>query len=196
MKRYASTSCAAVAKKRHGDKVTVVGVVASLRERMNKEKGTRFGFLTLEDLSGMVEVICWASRPAQNGRPAQKGWTDWEGFAKSDEPIVVHGEVRINDREAENPKAEITAIEVEPLSVVRSQKTTEVSLRIDADDLTAELATALKTLLARHAGGTAVTVRAVIPEQTETTITLPLRIQPADELLDAARRLGFEVELH
>jgi DNA polymerase-3 subunit alpha len=38
-------------------------------------------------------------------------------------------------------------------------------------------------------------VRAVIPEQTETTISVPLRVQPADELLESARRLGFEVEL-
>ncbi len=195
MKRYASVGCAQVSKKRPGDKVSVVGVVASLRERMNKEKGTRFGFLTLEDLTGTVEIICWAARPAQNGRPAQKGWTDWELFAKSDEPLLVHGEVRINERDAENPKAEITALGIEPLSAVRSQKTTEVSLRIDADALTAERATGLRALIARHPGKTAVTVRAVIPEQTETTIAVPAKVQPVDELIDSARRLGFEVEL-
>jgi DNA polymerase-3 subunit alpha len=193
--RYASATCAAVAGKRHGDKVSVVGVVASLRERMNKEKGTRFGFVTLEDLTGTVEVVCWASRAASNGRPAQKGWADWELFCKGDEPLLVHGEVRINDREAENPRAEITAIDIEPLSAVRNQKTSEVALRIDADRLTAERASTLRTLLARHAGACAVTVRAVIPEQTETTIAVPLKVQPADELIEAARRLGFEVEL-
>jgi DNA polymerase-3 subunit alpha len=195
VRRYASTTCAAVAGKRHGDKVSVVGVAASVRERMNKEKGTRFGFVTLEDLSGTVEVVCWASRPAQNGRPAQKGWADWEHLCKGDEPLLVHGEVRINDREAENPRAEITAMDVERLSAVRSQKTSEIALRIDADRLTAERAAGLKGLLARHSGGCAVTVRAVIPEQTETTIAVPLRVQPADELIEAARRLGFEVEL-
>jgi DNA polymerase-3 subunit alpha len=107
----------------------------------------------------------------------------------------VHGEVRINDREAENPRAEITAIEVEPLSAVRRQKTSELALRIDADRLTGDRATSLKALLGRHPGACAVTVRAVIPEQTETTIAVPARIQPADELIEAARRLGFEVEL-
>jgi DNA polymerase-3 subunit alpha len=35
----------------------------------------------------------------------------------------------------------------------------------------------------------------VIPEQSETTIAVPLKITPADELLESARRLGFEVEL-
>jgi DNA polymerase-3 subunit alpha len=195
VKRYASATCSSVAQKRQGDKVTVVGVVAAARERMNKEKGTRFGFITLEDLTGTCEVICWASRPSSNGRPAQKGWADWEHCLKGDEPVVVHGEVRINNREEENPRAEITALEVEPLAAVRNQKTAEVALRIDAERLTRERAGELKTLLGRFAGTCPVTVRAVIPEQTETTISVPLRILPSDEVLEAVRRLGFEVEL-
>ena len=162
---------------------------------MTKEKGTRFGILTLEDLTGTVEVICWGGRPAQNGRPAQKGWQDWEAFVKSEEPILVHGEVRVNTRDEENPKAEITATDVEPLSRVRTHKTTEIALRIDADRLTADRAGSLKVLLGKHPGNTAVTVRAVIPSQTETTLSVPLKVQPGDDLLEAARRLGFEVEL-
>jgi DNA polymerase-3 subunit alpha len=194
-RRYASTTCAEVARKRHGDKAAVVGIVAALRERVTKEKGTRFGILTLEDLTGTVEVVCWGSRPAERGRPAQRGWADWEAFVKSEEPIVVHGEVRVNTRDEDNPRAEITATDVEPLSQVRKQKTSELALRIDADRLSPDRASTLKTLLVRHPGATAVTLRAVIPEQTETTIAVPLKVQPADELLDAARRLGFEVEL-
>ncbi|MGC3996614.1 MAG: DNA polymerase III subunit alpha [Anaeromyxobacter sp.] len=195
VKRYASATCASVATKRNGDKVTVVGIVAALRERMNKEKGTRFGFVTLEDLTGTTEVICWASRPAQNGRPAQKGWADWEMMLKGDEPVLVHGEMPINNREEENPRAEITAMDIEPLAAVRNQKTAEVALRIDAEKLSRERTADLKALLARFAGSCAVTVRAVIPEASETTLSVPLKVQPTDELLESARRLGFEVEL-
>jgi DNA polymerase-3 subunit alpha len=194
-KRYASTNCAAVASKRNGDKVTVVGVVASARERMNKEKGTRFAFLVLEDLTGTVEVACWASRGAQGNRPAQKGWADWEAVCTSDEPILVHAEVRMDTRDEENPKAGLTAIEIELLSSVRNQKTSEILFRIDADDLTGDRATALKALLARFPGGCAATVRAVIPSESETTLALPTKIQPSDDLIEQARRIGFEVEL-
>jgi DNA polymerase-3 subunit alpha len=194
-KRYASATCAAIAGKRNGDKVTVVGVVASARERMNKEKGTRFAFLVLEDLTGTVEVACWASRPAQNGRPAQKGWADWEAACTSDEPILVHAEVRMDTRDEENPKAGLTAIEIELLSSVRTQKTSEILFRIDADALTPDRATSLKALVARYPGGCPMTVRAVIPQESETTITVPSKIAPSDDLIEAARRLGFEVEL-
>jgi DNA polymerase-3 subunit alpha len=109
--------------------------------------------------------------------------------------VVVHGEVKINSREEENPRAELTALEVLPLSAVRSQKTSEVAMRIDAERLTPARAGDLRALLGKHPGGCAVTVRAVIPEQSETTLSVPLRIQPTDELLESARRLGFEVEL-
>ena len=39
------------------------------------------------------------------------------------------------------------------------------------------------------------TVRAVIPGETETTIKLQGKVAPADDLLEAARRTGFEPEL-
>ena len=195
VRRYASLTCAQVAGKRQGDKASVVGVVSQLREKANKEKGTRFGFFSLEDLSGTVEVVCWGSRPAQNGRPAQRGFADWEGMLKSDEPVLVHGEVRINMRDEENPRAEITATEVELLSQVRSQKTSEVALRIDAERLGGDLAKELKALLGRYPGTCPVAVRAVIPEATETTLKVPQRVVPSDDFIEAARRLGFEVEL-
>jgi DNA polymerase-3 subunit alpha len=101
----------------------------------------------------------------------------------------------VNTRDEENPKAEITATEIEPLSAVRRHKTSEIAFRIDADQLTPDRAGGLRTLLGKHPGATAVTVRAVIPEQSETTISVPLKVQPADDLLESVRRLGFEVEL-
>jgi DNA polymerase-3 subunit alpha len=194
-RRYASATCAQVQGKRQGDKVAVVGVIRDLRERQNKEKGTRFGFFALEDQAGSVEVICWGGRAAQGNRPAQRGWSDWEALVKADEPLLVHGEVRINQRDEEHPSAEIVATDVELLSQVRNQKTSEVVLRIDADRLRADTVGQLRVLLGRHPGTCPVSVRAVIPEKTETKLKMKDRIAPADEFIEAARRLGFEVEL-
>jgi len=194
-RRYASTNCAQVQQKRQGDKVSVVGVVRDLRERQNKEKGTRFGFFALEDLSGSVEVICWGGRAGQGNRPAQRGWSDWEMLVKSDEPLLVHGEVRLNQRDEEHPSAEIVASEIELLSQVRNQKTSEVVLRLDAERLLPETVAQLRALLGRHGGSCAVSVRAVIPERSETKLKVKEKVAPSDEFIEAARRLGFEVEL-
>ena len=194
-RRYASANCAQVQGKRQGDKVSVVGVVRDLRERQNKEKGTRFGFFALEDLSGSVEVICWGGRAAQGNRPAQRGWGDWEMLVKSDEPLLVHGEVRVNQRDEEHPSAEIVASDIELLSHVRNQKTSEVALRIDAGRLQPETVAQLRALLGRHGGSCPVSLRAVIPERSETKLRVKEKVAPSDEFLEAARRLGFEVEL-
>jgi DNA polymerase-3 subunit alpha len=142
-----------------------------------------------------VEVICWGGRPSQGNRPAQKGWTVWESVVKSGEPILVHGQVKIDQRDDENPRAEIVATEIELLSAVRSHKTRELALRIDADGLTGNRATSLKGLLAKHPGNCAVTIRAVIPRESETTVRIPHKVKPSDDLIESARRLGFEVEL-
>jgi DNA polymerase-3 subunit alpha len=194
-RRYASANCAQVQGKRQGDKVSVVGVVRDLRERQNREKGTRFGFFALEDLSGSVEVICWGGRAAQGNRPAQRGWGDWEMLVKSDEPLLVHGEVRVNQRDEEHPSAEIVASDIELLSHVRNQKTSEVALRIDAGRLQPETVAQLRALLGRHGGSCPVSLRAVIPERSETKLRIKDKVAPSDEFLEAARRLGFEVEL-
>ena len=107
--------------------------------------------------------------PAQGNRPAQRGWSDWEMLVKSDEPLLVHGEVRLNQRDEEHPSAEIVASDIELLSHVRNQKTSEVLLRIDADRLAADTVSQLRALLGRHGGPARCSVRAVIPERSETT---------------------------
>jgi hypothetical protein len=103
--------------------------------------------------------------------------------------------VKINSRDEDKPRAELTATEIEPLSRVRSHKTSEILFRADADRLTEERVLALRALLARHPGACPASVRAVIPGETESRIALPQKVAPADDLIEAARRAGFEVEL-
>ena len=110
-------------------------------------------------------------------------------------PLLVHGEVRLNQRDEEHPSAEIVATDIELLSHVRNQKTSDVALRIDADRLRADSVAQLRLLLARHPGTCPVSLRAVIPERSETRLKVKERVAPSDEFIEAARRLGFEVEL-
>jgi DNA polymerase-3 subunit alpha len=116
-------------------------------------------------------------------------------LVKSDEPLLVHGEVRLNQRDEDHPSAEIVASEIELLSQVRNQKTSEVVLRLDAERLKADTVAQLRTLLGRHGGSCSVSVRAVIPERSETRLKVKEKVAPSDDFIEAARRLGFEVEL-
>jgi DNA polymerase-3 subunit alpha len=101
----------------------------------------------------------------------------------------------VNQRDEEHPSAEIVASDIELLSHVRNQKTSEVALRIDAGRLQPETVAQLRALLGRHGGSCPVSLRAVIPERSETKLRVKEKVAPSDEFLEAARRLGFEVEL-
>ena len=162
---------------------------------MNKATDRRFAGYEIEALIGRggMAVVYRAFDRDLRRRVAMK--VALREVDDADEPLLVHGEVRINQRDEEHPQAEIVATDIELLSQVRNQKTTEVALRIDADRLRPETVGQLRALLGRHPGACAVTVRAVIPERSETRMKTKERVSPSDDFIEAARRLGFEVEL-
>ena len=61
------------------DKVTVAGIVAALRERPTKT-GKRMAWVTLEDLSGSVELVCF---PGQDGGALGDGQEDRQVGARA-----------------------------------------------------------------------------------------------------------------
>ena len=98
LQRYARPA-ASVQRARRDDVVTVAGIVAALRERPTKT-GKRMAWVTLEDLSGSVELVCFPGKEGGRSVMGKDGkWTKsgprpgydaWEPLLKSDEPILVH----------------------------------------------------------------------------------------------------------
>ena len=56
MKRFVTADTASLAELPDKSEVRLCGIVAALKENLTK-KGDRMGFLTLEDLTGSVEVV-------------------------------------------------------------------------------------------------------------------------------------------
>ncbi len=102
---------------RRDDKVTVAGIVSQLRERPTKT-GKRMAWVTLEDLSGSVELVCFPGKEGgrsmmgkdgkwAQGRPTARLRAPGSRCSRRDEPILVTGTVQINNRDEENPVAEL-----------------------------------------------------------------------------------------
>src|SRR6185436_6967051 len=68
LRRYARPA-AAVQRARREERLTVAGIVAALRERPTKT-GKRMAWVTLEDLSGSVELVCF---PGKDGSRSVMG---------------------------------------------------------------------------------------------------------------------------
>jgi DNA polymerase-3 subunit alpha len=201
LQRYARPATS-LQRARRDEKVTLAGIVAALRERPTKT-GKRMAWVTLEDLSGSVEVVCFpgkdGSRPmmGKDGRwakgSAKPGYEQWEQLLKSDEPLLVTGTVQINQRDEETPTAELIAEEVQSLREVREKRVKRLELKLKAPMVSDDRLAKLVELATAHAGATPVAVSIVLPGEAEALIgNTALKVAVTDELLAAVDKLFGE----
>jgi len=173
--------------------------VAVLRERPTKT-GKRMAWVTLEDLSGSVELVCFPGREAgrsvmgKDGKwskgGARPGYEQWEPLLKSDEPILVTGSVQINNRDEESPSSELIVEDIQSLREVREKRVKRLELRLSAAMATDERLQKLSDLVKKHAGATPIAVAVLMPGEAEALIGgTQLKVQVSDELLESVNRL-------
>jgi DNA polymerase-3 subunit alpha len=201
LRRYARPA-AAVQRARRDEKITVAGIVSQLRERPTKT-GKRMAWVTIEDLSGSVEVVCFpgkdGSRPVmgKDGKWAKAGpkpgYEHWETMLKSDDPILVTGTVQMNTRDEEAAVAELIVESIQSLKEVREKRVKRLELRVRADLVNEERLKKLTELAKQYAGGTPVAMLLVFPGQAEALIGgTQLKVAVTDELVFAVDKLFGE----
>jgi len=196
LRRYARPS-SSIQSARRDERVTVAGIVSGLRERPTKS-GKRMAWVTLEDLTGSVPVVCF---PAKEGRTApgsdgrwskadpRPGYENWEALLKGDEPVLVTGTVQINQRDEEQPVGEIIAEEIQQLKEARDKRVKRLELRIAAERITEGRLNRLADLARQCQGPTQLAVFVLLPGEAEVAIATPLRVQLSDELLASLNEL-------
>ncbi|HMK72346.1 MAG TPA: DNA polymerase III subunit alpha, partial [Myxococcaceae bacterium] len=200
LRRWARPA-ASVQRARRDETVTVAGIVSQLRERPTKT-GKRMAWVTLEDLSGSVELVCFPGREAGKSVMGKDGkWTKsgprpgyeaWEPLLKGDDPILVTGTVQVNIRDEENPVAELIVEQVQSLKEVRDKRLRRLELRVRADLVTDARLEELTRLAQRNAGATPVALSIVFPGEAEAVIGASLKVDVTDELIAQVDRLFGE----
>ncbi|MBN1204873.1 MAG: DNA polymerase III subunit alpha, partial [Myxococcaceae bacterium] len=203
LKRYARP-ITAVERARRDEKITVAGIVAALRERPTKT-GKRMAWVTLEDLSGSIELVCFPGK--EGGRSVmgkdgkwtkggpKPGYEQWEPLLKGDDPILVSGTVQISQRDEDAPTAELIVEDIQSLKAVREKRTKRLELRLPAAVVTEERLAKLTEIAKQYAGATPVAVSVLFPGEAEALIGgTALKVQVSDELLLAVDKLfGMKV---
>ncbi|HLM48360.1 MAG TPA: DNA polymerase III subunit alpha, partial [Myxococcaceae bacterium] len=203
LKRYARP-ITAVARARKDEKITIAGIVAALRERPTKT-GKRMAWVTLEDLSGSIELVCFPGKDGTRNVMGKDGkWTKsgpkpgfehWEPLLKSDDPILVTGTVQLNQRDEDTPVAELIVEDIQSLKAVREKRTKRLELRLPVDLATEERMAKLAELVKQYAGATPVAVSLLFTNEAEALIgSTSLKVQVNDDLILAVERLfGMKV---
>ncbi|HYO70173.1 MAG TPA: OB-fold nucleic acid binding domain-containing protein, partial [Archangium sp.] len=203
LKRYARP-ITAVARARKDEKLTIAGIVAALRERPTKT-GKRMAWVTLEDLSGSIELVCFPGKDGTRNVMGKDGkWTKsgpkpgfehWEPLLKSDDPILVTGTVQINQRDEDTPVAELIVDDIQSLKAVREKRTKRLELRLPVDLATEERMAKLADIAKQYAGATPVAVSLLFSNEAEALIgNTSIKVQVTDELIQSVERLfGMKV---
>ncbi|NRD52821.1 DNA polymerase III subunit alpha [Corallococcus exiguus] len=198
LKRYARP-ITAVQRARRDEKLTVAGIITVLRERPTKT-GKRMAWVTIEDLSGSTELVCFPGKDGtrnvmgKDGKWAKQGpkpgYEHWEHLLKSDDPILVTGTVQISQRDENTPTAELIVEDIQSLKAVREKRTKRLELRLPAEIVTEERLAKLNELAKKYAGATPVAVSVLFPGEAEAHISgTTLKVQVNDDLLLAVDRL-------
>ncbi|HEX9078732.1 MAG TPA: DNA polymerase III subunit alpha, partial [Desulfuromonadaceae bacterium] len=174
MKRFVTADTAKLADLSDKSEVRICGIVATLKEILTK-KGERMGFITIEDLTGSVEVVVL---PDIYGAAVE--------CLKSDEPVLVSGTLEIGEK-----GAKIRASEACSLKEVQGRETRTVHFTVTATGLDRGQLTSLREILGRYQGPCRPLLHIVVPQKIRTTIRLPesLRVAASDDMAMAVRDL-------
>jgi DNA polymerase-3 subunit alpha len=179
IKRFTTCDTAGLSERSDKEKVRVCGLVAASRQMMTK-KGDRMAIVTLEDLSGVVEVVVFPELYASSG-----------DLLSGDEPILISGGLEVGEE-----SCKIIASEMMLLSEVKEAQTSRVHFRLSTPGLDISQFRSLRSLLLRHRGNCDVMLHIEIPNRSETTIKLPenLKVAASDQIMDDSQRLfGYNV---
>jgi DNA polymerase III subunit alpha len=198
LRRYARP-IATVQRARRDEKITIAGIVSTMRERPTKT-GKRMAWVTLEDLTGSVEMVVFPGkdgtrsvmdpRTGKWGKAGPKpGYEQWEALLKSDDALLVSGTVQMS-RDEENPQAELIVDDIQSLREVREKRVKRLELRLHVEMATDEKLARLAELAKQHAGATPIAVALHLPGEAEALVgSTNFKVQVSDELLESVNRL-------
>ena len=163
---------AAVEGRRNGEEITVAGIVVATRT-MRSRKGERWGILTLQDMTGVLEILAFPESFAR-----------LETVFKSNAPLILKG--RVNVEEAGTRLAVMDARKLEdmgqrPPSVMR--------VRVNLETVDPSVLDELKELFTNKPGPCAVAFDLVSPEGSVATLRADQRVRPDQELVREVCRL-------
>ena len=179
IKRFASCDIAGLVERKDKEEVRVCGIVSGIKELVTK-KGDRMAFVSLEDLSGTLELVVFPEVFQASSE-----------YLQGEEPLMIYGTL---DAAGENCK--ILATEIMLLTDVKERQTRNIHVRLTTPGLTEDQLQLLKHTMMRYSGSCRVHLLMVVPNRSETLIITAkeLSVAASDDFVAAVEKLfGYNV---
>jgi len=196
MKMLASCGIADLMELPNESEVRICGIVTACKEHITKGKGDRMGFVTIEDLTGSVEMTVFSDIYAASS-----------AILKSDDPLLVTGKLEKGEKGAKilvrgqkeggsewQQKNRGPAGDIKLLSEARAQTTKKVMFNLRIDSTPTAHVDALRSVIERHRGAVPAYIQFVIPGRSRSIMTLPpeMNVAASDDLrVEVDQLLGY-----
>jgi DNA polymerase-3 subunit alpha len=166
---------AAVEGRKNGEEITVAGIVIAMRS-MRSRKGDRWGILTLQDTTGVLEVLAF---PESFGR--------LEAVFKSNAPLILKGRVNV-----EEAGTRLAVMEARKLEDMGQRPPGVMRVRLEMSAIDAGKLDELKELFMNKPGSCSVAFDLVSSEGAVATLRADQRVSADQELVREVCRLCGE----
>ncbi len=180
LKTYSTCAVTNLRNLRDGDEVLIGGIISKVKFTVTRKTNEKMAIMTLEDLSGDVEVLVFPST-----------FSKAAALVKQDAMVFVKG--RLNLRE-EEPK--IVANEISTLDSVRSKYTKALLIELVMAGLEKTALDNLKKVLSRYPGSVPVYLNFLKPDGKRTLLSVgkALTVEPHEGLVrDIEKIFGRDV---
>ncbi len=174
LRRFANCHTANCMERGPGAEVTMGGVVCDYQERMAKSGSGKYAFFKLEDQVGQVEFMVGNAR-----------LQEYRDVLTSNEPLLVTGTVDAPFGEGEAVRERLRFLSARPLASVRSERSSLMDIRLNADTVTEDGLRSLEKLLRQFPGPCRTQLHLEIPKRSMAVLALPeeYKVLASDELL-------------
>ena len=173
--RLGVTSIAALADRGHMAEVGVAGVVVAMRERPMKDGSGSWAAVTLEDLSGQVEILVFSKVYGRVG-----------DVLKMDEPVYIKGRVLVEDAQDDGSEMSVKmrADDVRLISEIRASQAKRLLVHVRPPEHE-RLLQQLLGLVREHQGTCGLRLALHIPQEGTVHMDVPdeIRVSAADDFL-------------
>ncbi len=166
---------AAVEGRKNDEEITVGGIVVAMRSNRSR-KGDRWGILTLQDTTGVLEVLAFS-----------KSFARFEDIFKSNAPLVLKGRVNI-----EEAGTRLNVMDARRLEDIGQRPPNLMRVRVDMAAMDANILDELKKLFAGKPGSCSIAFDLISSEGAVATLQADQRVRADQDLVQAVRRLCGE----
>ncbi|HEX2712758.1 MAG TPA: DNA polymerase III subunit alpha [Candidatus Acidoferrales bacterium] len=162
----------AVEGKRSGEEITVAGIVVNIRP-MRSRKGDRWAILTLQDTTGVLEVLAFPESFAR-----------LEGMLRAGAPLLVKGRVNV-----EEVGTRVVILEAGPLEEVAESGPSLLRVRVNRNALDEFTMDCLQGLFSVNRGNCPVEFEVTSPDGTIARVLTDRRVHVDKELVEKVREM-------